>query len=243
MTLWYKMQFDNRIDSRREEGEIRARIRVPADSPWFDGHFPGEPVLPGIAQLGMVHDLLCRAFDQQLLVTRVSRVRFRQMIRPEQQLTLTVKRGEAAGNHPFRITGDEGSICTGQLALASGTDKKDASEGTVSTIETEKLRSGAWRMRRGRAQRRSTKMAVKTDDIILRIAEIMINELKLEDVSPETFNPDIDLVDEVGIDSMDLATVALVLRDEYTVRIDEDDYPKLTTVRLIGEYIEKKLAA
>ncbi|WP_319521486.1 phosphopantetheine-binding protein [uncultured Desulfosarcina sp.] len=86
-------------------------------------------------------------------------------------------------------------------------------------------------------------MAVKTDDIILRIAEIMINELKLEDVTPETFDPDIDLVDEVGIDSMDLATVALVLRDEYAVRIDEDDYPKLTTVRLIGEYIENKLAA
>jgi acyl carrier protein len=86
-------------------------------------------------------------------------------------------------------------------------------------------------------------MAVETDKIILRIAQIMINELKLEDVSPETFDPDIDLVDEVGIDSMDLATVALVLRDEYAVRIDEDDYPKLTTVRLIGEYIQNKLAA
>jgi len=86
-------------------------------------------------------------------------------------------------------------------------------------------------------------MAVQTDAIILRIAEIMINELKLEDVTAGTFDPDIDLVDEVGIDSMDLATVALVLRDEYAVRIDEDDYPKLTTIRLIGEYIQKKLAA
>ncbi len=86
-------------------------------------------------------------------------------------------------------------------------------------------------------------MAVETDEIILRIAEIMINELKLEDVTPQTFDPDIDLVDEVGIDSMDLATVALVLRDEYAVRIDEDDYPKLTTIRLIGEYIQNKMAA
>lgn len=81
------------------------------------------------------------------------------------------------------------------------------------------------------------------DRITLRIAEIMINELKLEDVTAETFNPDMDLVDEVGIDSMDLATVALVLRDEYAVRIDEDDYPKLTTIRLISEYIQNKLDA
>ena len=81
------------------------------------------------------------------------------------------------------------------------------------------------------------------DKIILRIAEIMIEELKLEDVTPQTFEPDIDLVDEVGIDSMDLATVALVLRDEYGIRIDEDDYPKLTTIRLISEYISNKLEA
>jgi len=70
---------------------------------------------------------------------------------------------------------------------------------------------------------------------------MLIDELKLEDVTAETFSPDLDLVDEVGIDSMDLATIALVIRDEYGIRIDEDDYPKLTTVRLIAEYIDNKL--
>ena len=86
-------------------------------------------------------------------------------------------------------------------------------------------------------------VAIELDQMILNIAAIMIEELKLEDVTPETFDPDIDLVDEVGSDSMDLATVALVLRDKYAVRIDEDDYPKLTTLRLISEYIHRKLAA
>jgi acyl carrier protein len=86
-------------------------------------------------------------------------------------------------------------------------------------------------------------MTLETDKIILRVAEVMINELKLEDVTPDTFDPDVDLIDEVGIDSMDLATVALVLQDEYGIRIDEDDYPKLTTVRYISEYIGKKLTS
>ncbi len=76
---------------------------------------------------------------------------------------------------------------------------------------------------------------------VTKIAEIIINELKLEDVTPATFDPDLDLVDEVGIDSMDLATIALRLRDEYGIRIDEDDYPKLTTVRIIAAYIDNKL--
>ena len=86
-------------------------------------------------------------------------------------------------------------------------------------------------------------MAVHTKeaDIILRVAEVLIEELKLEDVTPATFDPDIDLVDEIGIDSMDLATVALVLQDHYGIRFDEDDYPTLTTVRKIAAYIDERL--
>lgn len=83
-------------------------------------------------------------------------------------------------------------------------------------------------------------MTENLDQTIRRIAEIIINELKLEDVTPETFDADLDLVDEVGIDSMDLATIALVIRDQFGIRIDEDDYPKLTTLRIIGQYIADK---
>ncbi len=84
---------------------------------------------------------------------------------------------------------------------------------------------------------------VNTEGIIRHVAEVIIGELKLEDVIADTFNPDVDLVDELGIDSMDLATIALVLQDEYKIVIDEDDYPKLKTIRLIADYIKGKLAA
>ena len=79
--------------------------------------------------------------------------------------------------------------------------------------------------------------------IIRKVAEIIIGELKLEDVTADTFNPEMDLVDELGIDSMDLATIALVLQDEYKIVIDEDDYPKLKSIRLIADYISGKLNA
>lgn len=85
-------------------------------------------------------------------------------------------------------------------------------------------------------------MSVKMDKgaLIRRIAEIIISELRLEEVTVATFDPELDLVDELGIDSMDLATIALVLQDEYNITIDEDDYPKLRNVRLIAEYIISK---
>jgi acyl carrier protein len=79
--------------------------------------------------------------------------------------------------------------------------------------------------------------------IIRKVAEIIISELKLEEVTVNTFNPEMDLVDELGIDSMDLATIALVLQDEYKIVIDEDDYPKLKSIRLIADYISEKLTA
>lgn len=115
MTLWYIRSSDNQAS----EGEISTHIRVPADSPWFEGHFPGAPVLPGVAQLGMVHDLLCRRFGRQLPVAQVSRVRFKQMIRPGQGLTLTVKTGDAGDSHNFRLVGDDGLICSGLMRLAA----------------------------------------------------------------------------------------------------------------------------
>jgi acyl carrier protein len=85
--------------------------------------------------------------------------------------------------------------------------------------------------------------SVDIKGIIEKVTQIIIFELKLEDVSVETFNPDLDLIDELGIDSMDLATIALVLQDEYKIVIDEDDYPKLKTIRLIAEYVEEKISA
>jgi acyl carrier protein len=86
-------------------------------------------------------------------------------------------------------------------------------------------------------------MSMHKKALIFRVAEIIILELKLKEITPETFDPDLDLVNELGVDSMDLATIALVLQDEYCITIDEDDYPKLRNVRMIAEYIEQKQAA
>jgi acyl carrier protein len=77
----------------------------------------------------------------------------------------------------------------------------------------------------------------KIDKIIINVARIIIDELKLENVTPGTFDPELDLVDELGVDSMDLATIALVIQDEYGIVIEEEHYPGLKNIRLIAEYI------
>ena len=74
-----------------QDGTLSAEVHVPAGASWFDGHFPGWPVLPGIAQLGMVFELVRHALDGPVRVTEVSRVRFKQMIVPDDRLTVVAE--------------------------------------------------------------------------------------------------------------------------------------------------------
>lgn len=105
-----------------------ARIKLPSDSRWFDGHFPGNPVLPGIAQLGMVADLLSWALARRLMVTSVGRVRFKQMLWPGDciDLSVTPKSGHE-GMFAFQITKDGQMVCNGNITVgeSTGTSKED----------------------------------------------------------------------------------------------------------------------
>ncbi|MDH5680276.1 MAG: acyl carrier protein [Spirochaetota bacterium] len=73
------------------------------------------------------------------------------------------------------------------------------------------------------------------------IAEIVFEELKLENVTHETFNGDMDLIEELGVDSMELTTIAVKLQDKYSVKIEEEDYANITTLNKIISYIDQKV--
>lgn len=202
--MWYSLLDLTKTDA----GGVDARVSVPGDSPWFSGHFPDNPILPGIAQLHLTAEVIARSTGEHVSIQRVSRVKFKRIVRPDEPLDIRATASDTDRSYTFRITHQAEEVCSGSMLLA--------------------------------AQPPQIPMTKDIKPTVIRIAEIIINELKLEDVTPATFNPDLDLVDEVGIDSMDLATIALVIRDEFGIRIDEDDYPKLTTIRIIAQYIADK---
>ena len=112
--MWYSL-----IEiERREESEIRADIQVPATSPWFDGHFPGAPVLPGLAQISMVFDVIREASDGELRVLSVSRVRFKRIIRPADRLTvIAAPLKKEANAFSFRIQVQDDLVCSGVMRV------------------------------------------------------------------------------------------------------------------------------
>jgi 3-hydroxyacyl-[acyl-carrier-protein] dehydratase len=97
---------------------ISAEIQVPAESPWFDGHFPGEPILPGVAQLALVIDLLEEALGTPVSVTEVSRVRFKRTIAPSETVTVHITPKGDDLSFGFHIESGAEPVCNGNIRIA-----------------------------------------------------------------------------------------------------------------------------
>lgn len=99
--------------SRSASDEIVAEVEVGPDSPWFSGHFPGEPILPGVAQLEMVFDTIQEFSHKALKVSGIRKVRFKQIIRPNDSIRIIARpRKQGSISFSFRV------MVKGQLACS-----------------------------------------------------------------------------------------------------------------------------
>ena len=118
--MWYILKGIN----RSEANEISADIHVPPDSPWFDGHFPREPILPGVAQIGMVFDAIRKAHNQDLKISSLRRVRFKRIIRPDDRLKIhAAPMKQEAGSYSFRILFQNEVVCSGMMTVKNQKDR------------------------------------------------------------------------------------------------------------------------
>ena len=101
--------------------EIEALAYVPTDSSWFLGHFPNEPILPGIALIYMVQQAIIQdatAKGEKITFEALKRVRFTQPVRPGESLKLNVTSAEAGEKtlFTFKVVHEENIVCSGQIA-------------------------------------------------------------------------------------------------------------------------------
>ena len=100
------------------EGSLLAQVRVSGNSPWFSGHFPGNPILPGIAQLKMVVDAIAAFRKQNLCIQGLNRIKFKDIVRPGEVLSIQVFAADASDQYAFRITSRDKEVCSGMVRLA-----------------------------------------------------------------------------------------------------------------------------
>jgi len=92
-------------------------VTTEAKSSWFSGHFPGDPILPGIALLKMVADTITAGRGDALRMTGLRRVKFRKIVRPGELLDLYAAPGKERGQYVFRITSGADEVCSGLMLL------------------------------------------------------------------------------------------------------------------------------
>jgi len=114
-----KEQFRQELSHRSAAAEkITASARVSADSPWYDGHFPGHPILPGIAILALVEEAIVAselAEGRRVTITGVGRVRFRLPVGPDDRMEIRIVREQRGDGwrYPFTVALAGEPVCTG----------------------------------------------------------------------------------------------------------------------------------
>jgi 3-hydroxyacyl-[acyl-carrier-protein] dehydratase len=91
-------RFVDAIDALEPGVSVQGRYRVTGDEELLGGHFPGNPVFPGVLQLealaqtGAIAVLADNRYAGKLpLFGGVEKVRFRRLVRPGDELLMTVE--------------------------------------------------------------------------------------------------------------------------------------------------------
>jgi acyl-coenzyme A synthetase/AMP-(fatty) acid ligase/3-hydroxymyristoyl/3-hydroxydecanoyl-(acyl carrier protein) dehydratase len=101
------------------ESKLWFEAQVPADSALFDGHFPGQPVLPGVAQLqALVVDNARRRWPRLLAPLGFRAVKFLRPIQPLVPLQVTLTRSPSGDCVDFRIESGAALCSTGRVRFA-----------------------------------------------------------------------------------------------------------------------------
>jgi 3-hydroxyacyl-[acyl-carrier-protein] dehydratase len=94
MRLEYFEMIDRVVRLDRANKRIEARATVPAQSPVFEGHFPGYPLMPGVlltetmAQASGYLVLALTEFSEMPFLMAVDKARFRSFVGPGVELAV-----------------------------------------------------------------------------------------------------------------------------------------------------------
>lgn len=99
-----------------EEGGYRLLVLVDSDLEWFEGHFPGTPVLPGVVQLHWAVQVSRSLFGIETTPGAVDRLKFQNVVAPPRVIELQVGRPDR-GRIPFTFRSLDVTHSSGTLRI------------------------------------------------------------------------------------------------------------------------------
>ncbi|MGH8222879.1 MAG: hypothetical protein ACREQZ_07880 [Woeseiaceae bacterium] len=101
------------------DGELRVTLHVGADMPCFRGHFPGNPVLPGVLQLQWAVEISRLNFGFSRPPSQILRLKFKSIVVPPSRIELRITRG-AGADVTFSYASEAGTHSQGLLRFDEG---------------------------------------------------------------------------------------------------------------------------
>ncbi len=103
----------------REMLRVSCEADVPEDLYYFDGHFPGAPVLPGVVQLDWAMALGRKYFNLPPYFHGINALKFQHMIRPGARVTLELTHDPHKQLLHFRYVSAAGQHASGRAVFSS----------------------------------------------------------------------------------------------------------------------------
>jgi 3-hydroxymyristoyl/3-hydroxydecanoyl-(acyl carrier protein) dehydratase len=101
--------------ARHDDGEtLHLTLAVSEDLEWFEGHFPGQPVLPGVVQLHWAVDFAREKFGMDGNPDDVQRLKFKSVIIPPVDVDLKLTRTSPTDVR-FEFSGADQQYSEGRL--------------------------------------------------------------------------------------------------------------------------------
>lgn len=101
--------------------QISAEGTFPVDLAVFAGHFPGHPLVPGVAVIALIQAACEQVFSAAIRIAVVERCKWKTPTVPGERLQLNIIAGAADENHQRRIkatiTNATGVACEAHLVI------------------------------------------------------------------------------------------------------------------------------
>ncbi|MBC6999297.1 3-hydroxyacyl-ACP dehydratase [Cytophaga sp. FL35] len=86
------------LEFKTDQDQLEASVQLNKDHEVFEGHFPGNPVMPGVCMIQMIKELTEKKTEKELFLSVASNVKFMAIINPEKndviQLQLQITESE-----------------------------------------------------------------------------------------------------------------------------------------------------
>ncbi len=79
-----------------DQQNINAVFSFKKELELFKGHFPGNPILPGIVQIEMVKYAIEKSYDQTFSIKTIKKTKFSNLIHPDTMVSLDITIKEEA---------------------------------------------------------------------------------------------------------------------------------------------------